>query len=62
MIEVCYRCFKPLQEVEPIKDRTEVRKGICENCLKLESPEVQRALKQLREAGTVEKLRGEEEK
>lgn len=60
MIEVCYRCFKRLQEVAPIEDRTEVRKGICDGCFKLESLDVQRALKQLRKAGTIERIRGEE--
>ncbi len=60
MIEVCYRCFKPLREVAPLEDVREVKKGICEDCLKLEPVGVQRALKRLIEAGTVNKLRGEE--
>jgi len=61
MIEVCYRCLKLLQEVAPIEDRTEVKKGICGDCLKLEPVQVQRALKKLMEAGTIERLRGRTE-
>jgi hypothetical protein len=60
MIDLCYHCFRPLQEVAPLEDPREVRKGICDDCLKLESPEVQQALKWLTEAGTVARLRGEE--
>jgi hypothetical protein len=40
-----------LGEIEPWEDIKEVKRGICEDCLKLETIEVQRALKFLRDAG-----------
>ena len=41
----CYRCQKPLDDDVEIK-------GICEDCFKLESIEVQRAFRKLKEADT----------
>ena len=42
----CYRCRKPLDGDVEIK-------GICDDCLKLESIEVQRAFRKLKEANTI---------
>lgn len=53
MVRVCYRCHRPLGEIEPLEDTREVKKGICEDCLKMETIEVQRALKLLRDAGRI---------
>ena len=53
MVKICYRCFKPLGVIEPLDDESEIIRGICENCLKLETIEVQRAMKLLRDAGRI---------
>lgn len=45
----CYRCRKPLDDYVEIK-------RICEDCLKLESVEVQRAFRKLKEANTIARL------
>jgi hypothetical protein len=53
MIRVCYRCRKPLGEIEPLNDPSEIIQGICEDCLKLETIEIQHAVKRLKDAGRI---------
>jgi NMD protein affecting ribosome stability and mRNA decay len=53
MIKVCYRCHKPLEEIEPLADESQIIRGICDDCLKLETIEVQQAIKLLRIAGRI---------
>ena len=53
MVKVCYRCHKPLGEIEPLNDPSEIIRGICEDCLKMETLEVQQAIKLLKKAGRI---------
>jgi hypothetical protein len=50
MIRVCYRCKIVFGEKEPLEDKSETH-GLCDPCFELETVEIQRALKKLREAG-----------
>jgi len=40
-----------LGEIEPFDDESEIIKGICEDCLKMEKIEVQQAMKYLNDVG-----------
>jgi len=50
MIRICYKCKTIMGEKEPLEDKSETH-GLCEDCFKLETIEIQRALKKLRDAG-----------